>query len=328
MSYRAYSLRSRGGTWQPWAWIQSNQVHTLRKHVQGHDIAVSVWEFEKPDKEAQRTGDLYLDFDASPEDLEPARRDALRTLDWLREWYGLDPSSLQIVFSGRRGFLIIVPRESFLTQPLPAPEKVYKKFCEFVKLSNPTLDASMYCRNHIIRLTNTIHQDTGLYRIQLRPDELRSLSIEEIRALAARPRAVPGKKPEYSPKLETVFKKIADYKPSFVVERVPSPRRNGDGDLPILDLLRLVDVHRLRRVSGGFQGPHPVHGSETGMNFRIDPQKKVWFCYRHQSGGGAWELLAVLEGVLDCSDAGKGSLRGPKFKKVLEIAKNKYGVEA
>lgn len=46
-------------------------------------------------------------------------------------------------------------------------------------------------------------------------------------------------------------------------------------------------------------------------------------CYRHESGGGPLEWLAISEGIIDCADAGPGCLRGDKFKAVLEIAKER-----
>ena len=231
--YRLYSLKPKGGLWQPWTWIQSSQVHTLRKHVSDHDIALSLWEFETPDKTARKTGDLYLDFDGSLDDVEKARLDAVKTVSRLEEHYGIDPSTLQIVFSGRRGFLVIVPKESFLTEPIPEPHKAYKKFVDFLKFTAPTLDSSLYCKNHLVRMTNSVHQETGLYRIQLRPDELRSLSVEEIKKLATQPRAVPRKTAQWSKELAAIFEKIQRHKPAFQVKRIPSVKRT---DRPSLEV--------------------------------------------------------------------------------------------
>ena len=321
--YRLYSLKPKGGLWQPWTWIQSSQVHTLRKHVSDHDIALSLWEFETPDKTARKTGDLYLDFDGSLDDVEKARLDAVKTVSRLEEHYGIDPSTLQIVFSGRRGFLVIVPKESFLTEPIPEPHKAYKKFVDFLKFTAPTLDSSLYCKNHLVRMTNSVHQETGLYRIQLRPDELRSLSVEEIKKLATQPRAVPRKTAQWSKELAAIFEKIQRHKPAFQVKRIPSVKRT---DRPSLDILSLIDASKMVKSGGCYQGAHPVHGSENGMNFRLDSQKGVWYCYRHQTGGGVFELLAMLEGIIDCSDSRKGCLRGRRFGQVLDVAREKHGV--
>ena len=75
-------------------------------------------------------------------------------------------------------------------------------------------------------------------------------------------------------------------------------------------------------------GSHPIHGSQTGMNFHVNTSKNLWHCFRCNSGGDALALLSVLEGVCDCKDfsAGGKKLRGEDFKKVLDIAKNSYGL--
>ena len=46
-------------------------------------------------------------------------------------------------------------------------------------------------------------------------------------------------------------------------------------------------------------------------------------CYRHGTGGGPLEWLAIAEGVISCDGAGPGCLRGDIFKRVLEIARGK-----
>lgn len=76
-------------------------------------------------------------------------------------------------------------------------------------------------------------------------------------------------------------------------------------------------------ATGEIQGGHPLHGSTTGFNFSINPRKNLFHCYRCNSGGGPLEWLAVAEGIIDCSDAGPGCLRGDTFKRVLEIAREK-----
>jgi hypothetical protein len=71
------------------------------------------------------------------------------------------------------------------------------------------------------------------------------------------------------------------------------------------------------------QGSHPMHGSETGKNFSINPGKNTWHCFRCDSGGGPLEWIAVEAGLINCSDAGPGCLRGELFKQVLDIARGR-----
>lgn len=82
---------------------------------------------------------------------------------------------------------------------------------------------------------------------------------------------------------------------------------------------------KLRKRGDEYQGEHPVHGSDTGMNFCINPGKNVWHCFRHNTGGSVFELIAVQEGLIDCANVGRGCLTKDIFKRVIQIAKEKYG---
>jgi hypothetical protein len=81
-----------------------------------------------------------------------------------------------------------------------------------------------------------------------------------------------------------------------------------------------------KRTSDGWQGAHPIHGSETGQNLHINIQKDQWYCHRCQSGGGPYELIVVLEGIISCKDAKKGALRGNLWHKVVEEVAKKYSL--
>jgi P4 family phage/plasmid primase-like protien len=83
-----------------------------------------------------------------------------------------------------------------------------------------------------------------------------------------------------------------------------------EGDL---DINALIPAG-MSRQGDEYYGPHPVHGSDNGHNFWVKPAEGSWHCFRHSTGGGAWSLLAVLEGIIRCEDAVPGGLRGDLFK--------------
>lgn len=104
----------------------------------------------------------------------------------------------------------------------------------------------------------------------------------------------------------------------------------------LIGIKRVMDFYKidLKEVSSGvFQGSHPVHGSSNGANFKIDTNRDVWSCYRHTKsngkpvGGGAIQLIAMMERIIDCEKCDKGSLRGENFNKVLDILSSKFGIE-
>lgn len=101
----------------------------------------------------------------------------------------------------------------------------------------------------------------------------------------------------------------------------------GGLDFGTLNISDVINTSGLKKKGSAFQGAHPVHGSDTGSNFRIDTAKNLWSCYRHSTGGGILSLIAVVNGVMDCQDARPGGLRGDKFKAAVEVAKTKHGLK-
>jgi len=63
------------------------------------------------------------------------------------------------------------------------------------------------------------------------------------------------------------------------------------------------------RCGSEVRGSHPLHGSKSGKNFAINTAKNCWHCFRHKSGGGPLEWIAVMKGIISCSDARPGCLK-------------------
>lgn len=97
-----------------------------------------------------------------------------------------------------------------------------------------------------------------------------------------------------------------------------------------LDSLRVVDIippaGETSQSGDELRGDHPVHGSTNGGNYVINTAKNLWHCKRCESGGGAALAIAVKHGLISCSDACAGELRGDLFKSVLKIAREQYGM--
>jgi len=86
-------------------------------------------------------------------------------------------------------------------------------------------------------------------------------------------------------------------------------------DINISDVLNLSS---LKRQGDEYYGEHPIHGSTTGRNFWVNERESVWHCFRHNTGGGPLQWLAVEKGIIDCVDATSGVLEdAEKFREVL-----------
>ncbi|MEM0160035.1 MAG: bifunctional DNA primase/polymerase [Candidatus Micrarchaeaceae archaeon] len=114
--------------------------------------------------------------------------------------------------------------------------------------------------------------------------------------------------------------------------RSAEPRENkpvvNKNPISWLSIADLIDLSKFRKSGNEYQGPHPIHGSTTGTNLCVDVERNLWHCFRHDSGGGPLQWIAIREGVIDCSESVPGALRGAKFWEVLEIAHKKYGLSA
>ncbi|MCW6158347.1 MAG: bifunctional DNA primase/polymerase [Thermoplasmatales archaeon] len=135
------------------------------------------------------------------------------------------------------------------------------------------------------------------------------------------------RKSEYPIKIITKEELIEALRPFMVRsnEKKERPQVNRK-NTAWLSLADLIDLAGFRHFGNQYQGPHPIHGSETGINLSVDIEKNVWHCFRHDSGGSVLEWIAVSEGIIDCADAVPGTLRGDKFWEVLEVANRKYGL--
>jgi hypothetical protein len=78
---------------------------------------------------------------------------------------------------------------------------------------------------------------------------------------------------------------------------------------------------------GCYQGSHPKHGSIGGMNFRINTKDNTWYCFRCSAGGGSAELIAVMEGIIPCSQAGRKCFTKEQALEVIKVAREKYGLK-
>lgn len=140
---------------------------------------------------------LCIDFDdkANP---EQARLDALSMGDKLVA-AGFDAESIQIFFSGQKGFGLEIELTEYLT-----PQQL-KDIAFHFGNDYKTFDRKIYDHVRVIRIPNTKHQVTKLYKIALEYDELNNMTIPEIQELAKFTRPVPPvKKCKLPASLKTV----------------------------------------------------------------------------------------------------------------------------
>lgn len=132
-------------------------------------------------------------------------------------------------------------------------------------------------------------------------------------------------------KFREVFKEyIKEDKPKIIRNHKPSDWK-GDNitDIP---LGNIISFNKMRDVGRDcLQGTHPKHGSSNGMNFRVDVKNNTWTCFRcnnrdSRGCGGPAELIAVMEGILQCDEVGAKCFTVEQGQEVIKIAREKYGL--
>ena len=97
-------------------------------------------------------------------------------------------------------------------------------------------------------------------------------------------------------------------------------RKREGVDIPFEKLFADCLPKMKLKANDEYQGAHPLHGSETGVNFTIHPILG-WYCFRHSSGGDWLMWIAVKHGLIECHEARPGVLRGPLFIEACRLAK-------
>ena len=141
---------------------------------------------------------------------------------------------------------------------------------------------------------------------------------------------------KYGKLVELIHASELRYAPSdfegWLVDVPPrSPRVPRDSSEEVTDLpdIKSVAEHYgaefTRETTDELSGAHPLHGSSTGGNFSVNTAEQVWHCWRHGTGGGVLQLVAVCEGLLACEEARPGCLQGNRFVDVVKRTNDLFG---
>jgi len=90
-------------------------------------------------------------------------------------------------------------------------------------------------------------------------------------------------------------------------------------------ITNLIDTKVFKdRGNGILEGPHPIHGSDTGNNMVINTKKNCWYCFRHECGGGPFKLCAVVEKIVKCENLSNWKPNRKEINNINKLLKEKY----
>ncbi|MGE5216244.1 MAG: hypothetical protein ACM3SP_04470, partial [Chloroflexota bacterium] len=132
----------------------------------------------------------FLPLDLDHPELTPALEAAKRLSAFLLERWGVDPSGLQVYFSGAKGFHLMIDTRSFgRVAPSTSLPVIFDSLRRHLAQELPealrdTVDLAIKDRVRLLRLPNTIHEKSKLYKVVLSAEELESLSVSGVRQIA------------------------------------------------------------------------------------------------------------------------------------------------
>lgn len=132
---------------------------------------------------------LWFDIDDA-EKLWKAADSAKNLILRLEKVYEIPPETLWLFFSGCKGFHIGINGEYFGFSPCRELPFYCKSIAQEL-VGDIKIDGAVYDRTRMLRLANTINGKSELYKIPLTIDDLHSLTIEQIREMAANQRTIP-----------------------------------------------------------------------------------------------------------------------------------------
>lgn len=132
---------------------------------------------------------LYFDLDFKS-DPSVAQADAIKLIDFFTNELDVKETDVWLYFSGSKGFHILINSQAIGVTPRNDIHKIYKHIAAYLihRLEMRSMDLAVYTSYRMLRLPNSIHQSTNLYKIALTFAEIRTMSLAEIQVMAQEPR--------------------------------------------------------------------------------------------------------------------------------------------
>ena len=136
----------------------------------------------------------YLPIDLDHPELMPALESARLLSDFFLDRWRVNPNALQVYFSGAKGFHLMLDCRLFgRMAPARSWPMVFDALRRHIAQQLPerlreAVDLSIKDRMRLLRLPNTVHEKSKLYKIIVTPTELKTLNADEIREIAKKPR--------------------------------------------------------------------------------------------------------------------------------------------
>jgi hypothetical protein len=192
----------------PWKRIEITGVKAFQQdQADNFNCFASIQQFASARKAAKGDHELHIaplyfdiDYESDP---DVARQDIVKLIDFFTKDLDVQEADIRVFFSGSKGFHMLIDHRALGIVPRDNLQKVFKFLTGYLKyrLGTPATDENgkeyiiplnidpvVYTSPRMLRLPNSVHQSTRLYKIELTLQEVHDLHIDQIRELAKEPR--------------------------------------------------------------------------------------------------------------------------------------------
>jgi len=189
-----------------WKRLNIKELAAFQSQANNWNCFASIQTFAVPEKERgeYHIAPLYFDLDF-PDNPEVAQADAIKIIDFFMVELGLQESDIWVYFSGSKGFHVLVSTGALKIEARPDLQKIFKHIASYLRqrlgetyfdqqdkkdkvIPLKSIDYQVYTCPRMLRLPNSVHSKTRLYKIELTIPELKTLSLAEIKKVAEKPR--------------------------------------------------------------------------------------------------------------------------------------------
>ncbi len=174
----------------------SKEIKQLQNVNDNTDLYYSIFQSKDSTKfNKEILSPLYFDIDGeySLNGLEQTKLAAISLYLYLTDEMKLRKEEIQFYFSGAKGFHVIVPDVVLDLKPESALNLKIKHWVQQIIKhveNHNAFDLKIYDARRLFRIPNTINSKTGLYKIPVTIDEIRTFNLPGLQALAAAPRNI------------------------------------------------------------------------------------------------------------------------------------------
>jgi hypothetical protein len=187
-------------------YMHPSETHLFRQRFNNIGVYETMMQYINPEwfqneknqwvintRDSLKYGDLYLDFDyklESDEDFDKIKADVQTAMRYLKIILSIEPSQINLFYSGFKGIHLTVSAAVLGVQPHYALNQIYKEIATDIAKYTVfgTLDTRVYDDKRMFRMINSYNKKGQRYKIPITYDELINLNLAQIREMAVQPR--------------------------------------------------------------------------------------------------------------------------------------------